>query len=346
MNILIYQKNNVKQHSTNWSVPWIEYCESKNLPYKVIDLFQVESIQVLKEFDVLLWHFGGYVFEDMLEARSILNVAGSMGLKVFPDFNENWHFDDKIAEMYALQSVGAPIPKSKVFYDIKTFDQWLNDNPEFPLVAKLRTGSGSHNVKLFRQKSALKKYAKRMLGRGFDPSPSLLYKTTSNIKSSHDKATFISKFNRIPEFLNVLRNAKKFPNEKGYVYLQEFVPNDGYDMKVVVVGDKLSGVVRPVRSHDFRASGGGEVFFDKKYFTKEIIQSAFRITDELGMQCIGYDYVVNKKSREALIVEMSYGFSHNAILSAGGYFDRDCVWHDEPLIVPFEILANLLSKNK
>ncbi|MDX9920203.1 MAG: hypothetical protein RB289_09535 [Paludibacter sp.] len=344
MKILIHQRNNKIQHSTVWNNPWIEYCKKSNLGYEVIDLFQIESIDVIRKFDVLLWHFGGYVFEDMLEARSLLNVAESLGLKVFPGFKENWHFDDKIAEMYALQSVNAPIPASKVFYDIETFNNWLRNNTEFPVVAKLRTGSGSHNVKLFKHKSALQRYASRMFGRGYDPSPSLLYKTSSNIRSSHNKATFISKFKRIPEFLFILKNAKKFPNEKGYVYLQEFVPNDGYDMKVVVVGDKLSGVVRPVRSHDFRASGGGEVFFDKKYFTKEIIQSAFRITDELGMQCIGYDYVVNKQTGEALIVEMSYGFSHMAILSAQGYFDRDCVWHDEPLNVPFEILENIIKK--
>ena len=94
------------------------------------------------------------------------------------------------------------------------------------------------------------------LGKGYDPAPSLLYKTTSNVRSSHDWKTFKAKAKRIPEFLRVLSSAKKFPNERGYVYLQEFVPNDGYDMKVVVVGDKLSGFYRPVRTHDFRASGG------------------------------------------------------------------------------------------
>lgn len=344
MNILIHQRSKVKPHSTSWNFPWIEYCEKHQLSYTLIDIFQTNSVELFKGNDVLLWHLNGYFFEDMLEARSLLNVAKSMGLKVFPDFNENWHFDDKIAEMYALQSVDAPIPISKVFYDLEAFNSWLTDASEFPVVAKLRTGSGSHNVKLFRQKSALKKYAKRMLGRGLNPSPSLFYKTTSNIRSSHDKATFISKFKRIPEFLNVLRNAKRFPNEKGYVYIQEFIPNDGYDMKVVVVGDKLSGVVRPVRSHDFRASGGGEVFFDKKYFTSEIIESAFRITDDLGMQCIGYDYVVKKDSGDALIVEMSYGFSHTAILLTNGYFDRNCKWHNEPLNVPFEILANIVNQ--
>ena len=37
-------------------------------------------------------------------------------LKTFPTTDGNFHFDDKIAEMYAFQSVNAPIPKSWVFY--------------------------------------------------------------------------------------------------------------------------------------------------------------------------------------------------------------------------------------
>ncbi|GHT36659.1 hypothetical protein AGMMS49574_28740 [Bacteroidia bacterium] len=341
MKVLINKKTK-HIHSTDWSFPWIDYCNQIGIEYDVADLFQENTIEILEKYDCLLWHFGQYNFIDMLEARSILYVAKQMGLKVFPDFNESWHFDDKVAEMYLLQSIGAPIPKSNVFYDWDTFETWLGKKEnKFPIVGKLRTGSGSHNVKLLKTNHALTRYAKRMLGKGFNPAPNLLYKTSSNIRSSHDWATFIAKAKRIPEFIRVLFEANKFPKERGYIYLQEFIPNDGYDMKVVVVGDKLSGLIRPIRSHDFRASGGGEVFFDKKYFTNDIIKSAFKITDSLGMQCIGYDYVINNKSQQPIIVEMSYGFSHNAILKSGGYFDRDYIWHDEPLNVPLEIIKKL-----
>lgn len=200
----------------------------------------------------------------------------------------------------------------------------------------------SHNVKLLKSESELRNYAKRMLGKGYDSAPSLLYKTTSNIRSSHDWKTFKAKAKRIPEFLSVLSSAKKFPNERGYVYLQEFIPNDGYDMKVVVIGDKLSGLIRAVRSHDFRASGGGEIYFDKTLFTTDLINSAFNVADALGVQCIGFDYVIDKNTRNPVIVEMSYGFSHAAVMSSGGYFDRNCNWHDEPLNAPEEIIKNIL----
>lgn len=346
MKVLINQQPG-QLHSTSWVNPWVDYLKENDILYDKADLFAVDAIEVIEKYDVLLWHFGQYEWSDMLEARSILYSAKMMGLKVFPDFNDAWHFDDKVAEMYALQAVGAPIPKSQVYYEMATLKHALEEGKiDFPIVAKLRTGSGSHNVKLIQNKAQLLHYARSMFGRGFNPAPSLLYKTSSNIRSSHDKATFMAKLKRAPEFLRTRRGAKRFPHEKGYVYLQEFIPSDGYDMKIVVVGDKLSGLYRPIRSHDFRASGGGEVLYDKEKFSENIIRSAFAAADAIGFKCVGFDYVVDNRTGEGKIVEMSYGFSHTAVMGMGGWFDRDCNWHEGALNAPAELLKNLLASNE
>lgn len=346
MKVLINKPDGVL-HSTSWVFPWVDYLQKNNIQYELVDILRTGSVvELLKRFDVLLWHFGQYNYAEMLEARSIIYSAKILGLRVFPDFNDAWHFDDKVAEMYALQSVGAPIPRSQVFYSMEGVKRAVADNYiQYPIVAKLRSGSGSHNVKLISNRSQLVRYARRMFGRGYDPSPSLLYKTTSNIRSSHDKATFLAKLKRAPEFLRVLKGAKKFPNEKGYVYLQEFIPNDGFDMKIVVVGDKLSGLYRPIRSHDFRASGGGEVRYDKGLFSENIIKTAFAAADALGLKCVGFDYVIDKRTGEGKIVEMSYGFSHVAVMGMGGWFDRNCCWHDGALNAPEEIINNMIGQN-
>ena len=343
MKVAIYKNFDNIAHSTSWEFPWEEYCKEHGVGYELIDLMKGDAVKELKRFDVLLWHFGQYNHAQMLETRSILYAAKRLGLKVFPDFNDAWHFDDKVAEMYILQALNAPIPESRVYYDKESLKKDVDAGViDFPVVGKLRTGSGSHNVKLLKSKSELMSYASKMFAGGYNPAPSLLYKTTSNIRSSHNKQQFISKLKRAPEFLRTLAGAKHFPHEKDYVYLQQFIPNDGYDMKVVVVGDKCAFLVRPIRSHDFRASGGGEVFFDRKYFKRQIIESAFKVSDALGSQCMGYDYVVNNETGEGVIVEMSYGFSHQAIMASGGYYDREMNWHDEPLNAPKEIIKNLL----
>jgi glutathione synthase/RimK-type ligase-like ATP-grasp enzyme len=342
--IAIHQNKKKFNHSGSWDNPWINYCDAHQIEYEIIDCYQSDIISRLKEFDCLLWHFSNYSHSDMLFARSILNCAKRLGLKIFPDFNEAWHFDDKIAETYILQTINAPIPQSQMFYLYEDVEKWLDQEIVFPIVAKLRTGSGSHNVKLLKSKKRVLQYAKKMFGNGYSPYPSVFYKAKSNYNSSKgNKNVMMSRIKRIPEFYRTLRNAKKFPNEKGYVFFQEFIPNNGYDLKIVVIGDKLSFIARHIRKNDFRASGGGDIYYDRSLITRDIIDSAFFVNDKLGLQCMGYDYVVNLKTGVGKIVEMSYGFSHIALLQANGYFDREAIWHDEPLNAPEDILRNILK---
>ncbi|MGO2103523.1 MAG: ATP-grasp domain-containing protein [Psychroflexus halocasei] len=345
MKIGIIVDKNFSDHSTIWNKPWMEFAKENNISYTILNPDDWDLIEKLKPVDVVLWHFSGYSFTEMLISKSILFSAKAMGKKIFPDFNDVWHFDDKVAETYLLQGINAPLPNSLMFYDMESVNNFLDSSKsKFPYVAKLRNGSGSHNVKMIQNKEELIKYAKIMFTKGFSSAPSLLYKTTSNIKSSKSIKTFINRVKKIPEFLRTLKNSKKFPNEKGYVYLQEFIPNNGYDLKIVVVGEKLSFIGRNIREGEFRASGGGDLFYDKSFVTQNVIDSAFRTSDEIGFKCMGYDYVVDKDSGKGIIIEISYGFSHEALLSAGGYFDRKGIWHAEPLNAPKELLKNIVSK--
>jgi glutathione synthase/RimK-type ligase-like ATP-grasp enzyme len=341
MKIAILFDENEKMHSTSWSKPWVEYCKESKLDHEIVNPYKNGVIKKLMEFDVILWHYSNYSFKDMLMAKNILFTLEEHGKKVFPSFKDAWHFDDKLAETYLLESINAPIPKSYYYYDNKSLEVDIN-SLSFPIIVKLRNGSGSHNVKMLKSKQELYSYSKKMFTSGISSAPSLMYKASSNIKSSKSLKTFINRAKRIPEFLRSLSNAKKFNIERGYVYLQEFIPNDGYDLKIVVVGNKLSFIGRNIREGEFRASGGGDLFYDRNRITKDVIDSAFKTSDTLGFQCMGYDYVVNSETQKGIIIEISYGFSHQALLSAEGYFDRNGEWHDEPLNVPEDVLKNMM----
>ena len=342
--IAIHQNKKKFDHTSLWNDSWINYCEEKQIQYEIVDCYQSDIIGQLKKFDCLLWHFSNYSYSDMLFARSILYSAKQMGLKVFPDFNDSWHFDDKIAETYILQAISAPIPQSYIFHLSEDLKLWIEQFDKYPLVAKLKSGSGSHNVKIIKSKNELLSYAKRMFGKGYNPCPNVFYKVKSNYQSSKgNNSLLMSRIKRIPEFYRTWKNAKQFPNEKGYVFLQEFIKNDGFDLKIVVVGDKLGYFARHIRKNDFRASGGGDIYYDNSLITKDIIDSAFKTIDILGSQCIGFDYVFDNKKKIGIIVEMSYGFAHNSIIHSNGYFDREGIWHDEPFDAPKEILKKLLT---
>jgi hypothetical protein len=89
--IAICKNEKIFNHFSLWTNPWIEFCEKNGLTYKIVDCYQPDIIKKLQNFDCLLWHFSGYVLQDMLSARSILSVAKNMGLKVFPDINSLIH---------------------------------------------------------------------------------------------------------------------------------------------------------------------------------------------------------------------------------------------------------------
>ena len=65
----------IKMHSTNWSFPWKEYCESANINCNLIDCYQSDIIDKLKQYDCFLWHFSNYDYQDMMMARNILYTA-------------------------------------------------------------------------------------------------------------------------------------------------------------------------------------------------------------------------------------------------------------------------------
>ena len=342
--VAICKNDKIFKHSTQWTDEWIAYCEKNSIPYETVDCYHYDIISKLPRYSALLWNFSNFVISDLMEARNILNIASAKGLAVFPDYNTSWHFDDKIAETYALQSVSAPIPKAWVFYDYGECVGWLKAGAEYPLVAKLRCGSGANNVKLLKNRRQAVRYAGRMFASGYNPTPSFIYKAYSKAQSSKSLKAAVSRIKKIPEFLNTRAHAKKMPIEKGYCYFQEFIKNEGYDIKIAVVGDKLSFLSRSVRKGDFRASGGGDIGYSKELVTEQIISSAFEAYDKLGLECVGFDYVADKNTGEGKIIEMCYGFDYKAIMGAGGYWDRNRVWHSEPLNVPAEIMKNIMEK--
>lgn len=343
IHIAINKNDKMFQHSSAWTNTWIQYCQKNDVPFEVVDCYQPDIIDKLRHFDCLLWHIGNYVLQDMMVGRSVLFAANMMGLKVFPDYNTAWHFDDKIAETYLLQTADAPIPNSWMFYLLEDCIYWLENKAKYPLIGKLRCGSGSNNVKLLRTRKDAIIYAKHMFNEGYKTYPSVLFKTKSQFLSSKSWEDIKSRGKRIPEFLHTLSRAKMFPKERGYVYFQEYIPNDGYDLKVVVIGDKLSFIGRNIRKNDFRASGGGDLFFNKSLIAQNIISSAFSTSDKLGFQCMGYDYVVDKVNGDGKIIEISFGFSHIALLQAGGYFERSGIWHNEPLDAPTEVIKSIIQ---
>ena len=163
----------IHRRNGSFSDRWIEYCATNRLPYVEVNCYANDIIERLRECSALLWHFGHGLGTDMLMARHVLRAAEVMGLSVFPNHFTNWHFDDKVAQMYLLEAVGAPLVPTYCFYDLPTALRWIDDT-EFPKVFKLRRGSGSRNVRLVATRQEARSLARKAFSSGFRPTGTIM----------------------------------------------------------------------------------------------------------------------------------------------------------------------------
>lgn len=261
----------------------------------------------------------------MQMAKALLISLQQRGMKVFPDVNTCWHFDNKVWEKYLLESVDAPAVPSYVFYSEREAIEWL-EKTTFPKVFKLKGGAGASNVMLVRTKQEGQKLIRQAFGRGF-----LQYRWQSKMKEAWRKYKLGNASLR-----DVMRPVKyglrRYPttfdhyhgHEIGYVYFQDFIPNNDSDLRVIVIGDKLMAEKRYVREGDFRASGSGH--FEYGSIPEDVMEIAFTTAEKLRMQTVAFDFIF--ENSQPLIVEMSYGFGTHGIEHSGGYWTRDHQWHE------------------
>jgi len=326
----------------SFSGRWITYCEKKGIPYKLVDCFGTDIVDNLKDCDALMWHYHHANYKDRLVASNVLFSLEHAGVHVFPDIKSSWHFDDKVAQKYLLEAIEAPLVPSYVFYDKKEAMAWAK-NTTFPKVFKLKGGAGSKNVLLVKNLNECIRLINRAFNRGFSQ-----YTIKNAVKDD------LLRYQKTKKPVNLLKAVGRFvikpeyaklqSREKGYVYFQDFVENDGYDMRISVIGDRAVAVKRLVRENDFRASGAGNAVYEFENFDKRYIETAFKIADKLKGQSISMDFIKDKRDGNILIVEISYGFPLRFLDHAMGYWDRHVVWHEEAFCPQEWMVSDLVAR--
>ena len=310
----------------SFSNRWIDYCKRENINYKIVNAFDNDIINQVKDCDIFMWHHHHGRFEDVLAAKKILFSLEQSGIRVFPDFNTSWHFDDKVAQKYLLEAIDAPTVPSYVFYDKKDAKAWAKMTT-YPKVFKLKGGAGATNVKLVKTQAEASKLINKAFSKGFPQFDRFnnLKERYNKYKSGQDTLLSISKgFGRL---LIPTKFSQQQAPEKGYAYFQDFIPNNDFDIRVIVINDKAFAIKRLVRENDFRASGSGSIVYKKSDIDLRCIELAFKISDRLNSQCLAYDFIFDADNKP-LIVEISYGFSVKAYDFCPGYWDKNLVWNE------------------
>lgn len=310
----------------NFSERWIKYCKENGIDHKIVNAYDSNIISQVSDCDAFMWHYHHGNPKDVLFAKQLLYSLEESGKRVFPDFRTGWHFDDKVGQKYLLESIGAPLVPSYVFYSKKEALEWVN-HTTFPKVFKLRGGAGASNVKLAHTASEARKFIHKAFGRGFPQFDRWGYLKERFRKWRLGKDTFFGVCKGMGRLLIPTDFAKMHGREKGYAYFQDFMPNNSYDIRVCVVGNKAFALKRLTRKGDFRASGSGNIIYQKSQIDERCVSIAFDVNRKLKSQSVAFDFVFDQNNAP-LIVEISYGYAMKAYDICEGYWTSDMKWHE------------------
>jgi hypothetical protein len=333
----------IQEFPDSFCTEWIRYCKAHDIDFKLVNCTDSDIITQLEDCSGLMWHWSHLDSRARLFAQQLTFSLEKIGIEVFPDSRTCWHFDDKIAQKYLLECLQAPLVPSYVFYDKHKVMDWVNQTT-FPKVFKLRGGAGSVNVKLVRNKAQAQKLIRKAFGKGFRPIDriNLLSDRIMKFKRSMTYSNFLLIAKGLVRFIYPRYDDRMLKREKGYVYFQEFVPENNYDIRVTIIGKRAFGFKRFVRKNDFRASGSGNTIYAQEAIPVECINSAFKMAKELEMQSVCFDFVFNKSKIQLL--EISYGIMLEAYLQCPGYWDTDLHWHAGNFMPELFIIEDFIDR--
>jgi len=137
----------------------------------------------------------------------------------------------------------------------------------------------------------------------------------------------------------------QIPKQRGYLYLQEFLPDNKCDLRVTVIGSQAFGFRRMNRPNDFRASGSGMIDYDPEQVDRRAVRIAFAVSRKLGTQSLAFDFLFDR-NHDPMIGEISYCYKPVALYNCPGYLDESLVWHEGHVWPQDVILENLLAQRE
>lgn len=306
---------------------YVECAKQKNIVIKTVNCMSDDIIEQLEDVDALVWHWTHANYAEKRNAKNILKAVQEKGIPIYPNLNTCSFFDDKIAQKYLLEALNAPLAPTHVFFDKKQAEKWII-RAKYPIVHKLAGGAGSTNVSLICNVKEARKICKKR------------FASHKNLKEIFGNNTGLKK--KIRYYIKG-DNERYMGLDKGYVLFQEFLPNNLYDIRVTIIGKKAVIFRRYVREHDFRASGSGKIDYKVSEEDKGAIIIAFQVSEILKSQTMAFDFAYAEDG-QLKIIEMSYGFVSKAVQDAGGYYDNEMRWHEEPVIVESEVIEMLINE--
>jgi hypothetical protein len=218
----------------------------------------------------------------------MLSNLHDLAFATLPSYQDSLLYDDKVEQLPVLSRW---LPKTHVIHNAPGVV--VRPKMDLPFISKTASGSASKNVRIIRtQADADAEWKAAFGGEG-------IYCISAGRKS----------------------------RQRGYLYWQEFIPDNPYDIRVVVNGDHLYGLRRFNRSEDQPfASGSGKLepihnllyktsvyaHRDEVDHLRRSFQLAHEISLALGTRWACYDFVRDWKKGVTYVLEVSFSWTEPA----------------------------------
>jgi hypothetical protein len=322
-----------------------KYCEilkQNNIMFEITNCNKQDFWGKVKNSELFLYFLGQSPTH--LQQQRILISTIDLVLKTpcYPNWKTAWHFNDKVSQYYLLLSHSFPAVESWIFWDKEEAMKWASD-AEYPVVFKLKGGAGSINVVKINSREHAQNIIRLMFGMGIMDGGIPGVNLYSVYKRSMSRL-YKRKVKNIFHYFG-LRNGlvENWDREHGYALFQKFLPNNDYDTRVTVIGNKAFAYRRFNRPNDFRSSGSGNFEVSPEKIDIQTIKTSFEISNKLGFLTMAYDWLKGDDGKPA-INEMSCQFVDWMVQSCPGYWDENLIWHEGHFWPQYIQLQHILKK--
>jgi len=338
----------------SYSEKWSGFLSQRGVEVQILNLLAPDALEQVRNCDGVMWRWIHTPHFKQSAQRIMFTLEHYLGIPVFPNWQTVWHYDEKIAQRYLLDLLRAPTPRTWLFWDRDQALAWARVAP-YPVVFKLSCGASSSNVLKVESKAEAIALINQSFDRGIFPSTMNEFRIPSGLPHTVKQARMLVR--RVGDGLRYIWRGE-YPRlplfwwkpEYGYAYFQEFLPDNNYDTRITIIGNRAFGFRRLNRPNDFRASGSGNLVVDPEAIDRRCIEIAFQISRRGKFQSMAYDFLF--KEGQPVISEISYTFVDWTVHSCPGHWDSHLnwvegqMWPEEVLVEDFlnEILHNKESQ--
>lgn len=244
---------------------YILFLEANGFPYEIYNVHASDWLEKAKNFD---WIVGipSSSPQDLDEMRRKLYFLEThMNKFCYPSAEHIRLYEDKRLTAFYAEYYNFPIVKTYISHDREEALK-LIETLQYPVVSKIDPSSGSMGVELIKDL----KTCRRLVRQAFSP------------------------MGRKTHLLHM--------RQKNYIYLQDLLSYDGYDLRVILVNNMAFGYYRKTPEGEFRASGMDLV--EKRSLPAEAIHIAHQLNQAIKSPQLVVD-MLHGKDGQYHIIEIS-----------------------------------------